>query len=301
MSRDVIVVGAGGGGPVVAKELAARGLDVLLLEAGARYADPRDAWTHFENDANNPITGFLRFGPSARDDPAWIREEPQNSFLLQAAGVGGTTLHYYGNSPRAYRGLFKGYDGPDKAHYDTEHAFPFRYDELVPYYEWVEATLPVQTAAMGVKETVFLGGAEHLGIPVQTAKDTTGWSYRPQENAILQPGGTAGRTGDPARLRYPEATGCTFCGYCLQGCMEPAGAPRNQAAKRSTDNSYVPMALTAPAWSPHRRRPRVPRPPRHRTAPPRRRQARLPLRLGAAAAARPLVHADGPVTGRLRP
>jgi len=30
--RDVIVVGAGGGGPVVAKELAARGLDVLLLD-----------------------------------------------------------------------------------------------------------------------------------------------------------------------------------------------------------------------------------------------------------------------------
>jgi choline dehydrogenase-like flavoprotein len=29
--RDVIVVGAGGGGAVVAKELAQRGLDVLLL------------------------------------------------------------------------------------------------------------------------------------------------------------------------------------------------------------------------------------------------------------------------------
>ena len=35
--RDAIVVGAGGGGPVVAKELAARGLDVLLLEAGAAF------------------------------------------------------------------------------------------------------------------------------------------------------------------------------------------------------------------------------------------------------------------------
>ncbi|HET7503954.1 MAG TPA: FAD-dependent oxidoreductase [Kofleriaceae bacterium] len=39
--RDVIVVGAGGGGPVVAKELAQRGLDVLLLEAGPRHAHPR--------------------------------------------------------------------------------------------------------------------------------------------------------------------------------------------------------------------------------------------------------------------
>ncbi|MFC6883747.1 MULTISPECIES: GMC family oxidoreductase N-terminal domain-containing protein [Actinomadura] len=251
MSRDVIVVGAGGGGPVVAKELAARGLDVLLLEAGARHADPRREWTHLENDANNPLTGFLRVGPADRSKPAWLREEPQNSYLLQASGVGGTTLHYYGNSPRAYRGVFQGYEGPDKGAYDSAHAFPFTYDELVPYYRWVEATLPVQTAAMGVKETVFLSGAERLGLPVQTTKDTTRWSYRPQENAILQPGGTAGRTGDPERLRYPRATGCTFCGYCLQGCMEPAGAPRNQAAKRSTDNSYVPMALTAPAWSPH--------------------------------------------------
>ncbi|MQY08998.1 GMC family oxidoreductase N-terminal domain-containing protein [Actinomadura macrotermitis] len=253
MTRDVIVVGAGGGGPVVAKELAARGLDVLLLEGGARHGDPRREWTHLENDANNPLTGFLRFGPPDRREPAWLREEPQNSFLLQAAGVGGTTLHYFGNSPRAYPGVFHGYDGADRAMYDTAHAFPFAYRDLVPYYRWVEATLPVQTAAMGVKETVFLSGAEKLGIPVQTAKDTTGWSYRPQENAILQPGGTAGRTGDPAELQHPRATGCTFCGYCLQGCMEPPGAPRNLYAKRSTDNSYVPMALTAAAWSPHGR------------------------------------------------
>jgi choline dehydrogenase-like flavoprotein len=248
--RDVIVVGAGGGGPVVAKELAERGLDVLLLEAGARHAHPRDEWTHFENDANNPSTGFLRFGPGDRTKPAWFRESTLNSFIWQLSGVGGTTLHYYGNSPRAYPGAFAGYDGPDAGAYDGAHRFPFAYDELVPYYEWVEATLPVQTAAMGTKEERFFRGAETLGIPVQTTKTTTGASYRPQENAILQPGGTAGRTGDGRRLRFPQATGCTFCGHCLQGCMEPISAPRNQLAKRSTDNSYVPMALTADAWAP---------------------------------------------------
>ena len=32
--------------------------------------------------------------------------------------------------------------------------------------------------------------------------------------------------------------------------MEPIAAPRNLFAKRSTDNSYIPMALTADAWSP---------------------------------------------------
>lgn len=46
--RDVIVVGAGGGGAVIAKELSARGLDVLLLEGGPRFADIEREWSHFE-------------------------------------------------------------------------------------------------------------------------------------------------------------------------------------------------------------------------------------------------------------
>ncbi|MDT5037814.1 MAG: hypothetical protein QOE03_2999 [Micromonosporaceae bacterium] len=247
--RDVIVIGAGGCGPVAAKELAGRGLDVLVLEGGPRHAHPRRQWSLLENDAWNPSTGYLRAGPADRSKPAWFRELPQNSFLWQVAGVGGTTLQYFGNSPRAFPGVFDGYDGADRDNYDGAHRFPFGYRELVPYYEWVEATLPVQTAAMGTKEAVYFRGCETLGIPVQTAKTTTGPSYRPQENAILQPGGQAGRTTDRAKLTYPVSTGCTFCGHCVQGCMQPVKAPRNLTAKRSTDNSYVPMALTADAWS----------------------------------------------------
>ena len=247
--RDVIVIGAGGGGPVVAKELAARGLDVLLLEAGARNADPDREWTDLENDANNFTKGYFRVGPSDRTKPPWFRELPQNSYLWQIAGVGGTTLHYFGNSPRAYPGTFAGYEGADAGAYDTAHRFPFTYDELVPYFEWVEATLPVQTAPMGTKEQVWYQGWERLGAQVQRGKDVTHDGYRPQENAILQPGGTAGRTTDPAQLRFPQATGCTFCGYCLQGCNNPPAAPRNLKAKRSTDTSYVPMAITADAWA----------------------------------------------------
>jgi choline dehydrogenase-like flavoprotein len=103
---------------------------------------------------------------------------------------------------------------------------------------------------MGTKEERFFDGAERLGLPLNTAKDVTRSSFRPQENAILQPGGIAGKTTDSRRLVYPEATGCTFCGYCFQGCIQPRRAPRNLKAKRSTDNSYVPMALTADRWAP---------------------------------------------------
>ncbi|WP_026454137.1 GMC family oxidoreductase N-terminal domain-containing protein [Saccharomonospora iraqiensis] len=251
--RDVIVIGAGGGGPVVAKELAARGLDVLVLEAGPRHDRPREQWSSYENDANNPLTGYLRWGPTDRSRPAWFREWAQNSFVWQLSGVGGTTQHFYGNYPRAYPGVFRGYDKPDRDAYDVEHRFPFTYGEMVPYFEWVEATAPVMTAAMGTKEQVFFRGCETLDLPVQTTKTTYGPSYRPQENAVLQPGGNAGRTSDPNLLTHPDATGCTFCGYCFQGCMRPVGAPRNQFAKRSTDNSYVPMALTADVWAPHGR------------------------------------------------
>jgi choline dehydrogenase-like flavoprotein len=252
--RDVIVVGAGGGGPVVAKELAARGLDVLLLEAGPHYDDPETQWSRYENDCNNPADGYFRFGPADRwETPPWFRELPQNSFVWQLAGVGGTTQHYFANSPRAMPGVFADYDGPDAAAYDVAHRFPFGYRDLLPYYDWVEQTLPVQTAAMGTKEAVFFRGCEGIGLPVNATKDVLRDSFRPQENAILQPEGTAGRTSDSSRLLYPEAQGCTFCGYCFQGCLEPRRAPRNLKAKRSTDNSYVPMALTADAWAPQGR------------------------------------------------
>jgi choline dehydrogenase-like flavoprotein len=228
---DVIVVGAGGGGPVVAKELAARGVDVLLLEAGPAWQDPEREWSHDENTANNPATGIFRFGPGDRTQAPWARDLPQNCFVWQTAGVGGSTLHYFGNSPRAM---------PD--------ALP-NYRDLIPYYEWVEHTLPVETAALGTKEELFLRAATGIGLPTQTSKDISRAACRPQENAILQPHGTAGKTTKTKQLVYPRAKGCTFCGHCPQGCFLPLKAPLNLKAKRSTHVSYVPMALTADRWT----------------------------------------------------
>jgi len=247
--RDVIVAGAGGGGAVIAKELAAQGLNVLLLEAGPRFANPETDWTHFESDANGLFGGYFRFGPADLSRPAWLRDLPQSSLFLQLSGVGGTTNHYQGNSPRAMPGAFAGYQGSDRAAYDTAHLFPISYRELIPYYEWVEQTLPVQTAPMGAKEDVFLRGAQMIGLPVQRSKDITRAACRPQENAVLQPSGTAGKTDDASRLQFPQAKGCTFCGHCAQGCFLPRRAPLNLKSKRATSVSYIPMALTADLWS----------------------------------------------------
>ena len=245
--RDVIIIGCGGGGPVMAKELAAQGLDVLVLEGGARFADPEREWSRLDNDANNPTSGYFRVGPSDRAKPTYIRALARPSYVWQVAGVGGTTLHYYGNHPRSQVGTFLGYDGPDRDNYDVAHLFPFSLEELRPYYEWVEEILPVRPAPIGTKENVFFRGAEGIGLEVNHTKEPRRFGYRAQPNAILHPGGIAGKVKDP---QFPEAEGCTFCGHCSQGCSMPRRAPRNLKAKRSTDNSYVPMMLTADAWSP---------------------------------------------------
>ncbi len=245
--RDVIIIGAGGGGAVVAKELAEQGLDVLVLEAGPHFQDTEQEWTHYETAAMS----VLRWGSANPAQGPWRRDYAQASTAFQAAGVGGTTNQYFGNSPRAMPGSFSGYSGADKNLYDVNYLFPFKYEDLIPYYQRVEAILPVQTAAMGTKEEVFLRGAEAIGLKYQSHKDIRFDSFRPQENAILQPGGTAGRTDNPNMLNFPMATGCTFCGHCFQGCMLPRRAPRNLKAKRSTYNSYMPMALTANLWARH--------------------------------------------------
>jgi choline dehydrogenase-like flavoprotein len=247
--RDVIIVGAGSGGAAVAKELAQRGLDVLMLEAGPQHKNTERDFTHFELDQNSVLNGVLRFGPADRTRPAWLRELPQQSAISQVAGVGGTSLHYFANYPRAFPGAFMGFNGANPNAYDRAHQFPFTYQELIPYYNWVEKTMPVQTAAMGVKEEIFLSAAERMGLRHNTRKDVVFDSFRPQENAILQPRGFAGRTADPRLVQFPLSRGCTFCGHCLQGCYTPLRAPRNLKAKRSADNSYIPMALTANRWS----------------------------------------------------
>ncbi|WP_068676765.1 GMC family oxidoreductase N-terminal domain-containing protein [Oceanobacillus sp. Castelsardo] len=250
---DVIVIGAGAGGPVVAKELGELGIRVLVLDAGPWYgnkkwpkpnkgrgeakesSDPNDLdgalfrsqITRLENDMDDLVTGKFRWGPADRRRTPWHRNIPDRALLWQSAGIGGGTLHYYSNSPRAF---------PEA----IDKEWPIDYKDLVPYYEKVEATLPVEFAPTTTKEALFYYGAEKSGFTQNRTLDVTNTGYRPQPNAILPPNK---HLMDPnyslEELSHME--GCTLSGHCGQGC--PYGPSLEKMAKRTTAVSYVPLAM----------------------------------------------------------
>jgi choline dehydrogenase-like flavoprotein len=77
---DVVVVGSGAGGGVIAGELAQRGREVLLLEIGSHYRAPD--FTRWESKAAHELFWPLRFAPL-----------PSGELVTFLAGrcVGGTT------------------------------------------------------------------------------------------------------------------------------------------------------------------------------------------------------------------
>lgn len=247
---DVIVIGAGGGGAVAAKELGERGIQVMVLEAGPWYGNkkwpdpnqepgarssdsPQDLdqpllakqFSDLEFDMNDGVSGKFRWGPADRQRSPWARILRQQGLIFQNAGVGGTTLHYLGNSPRAYPAAIDG-------------IWPISYRDLIPYYEKVEHTLPVRPAPMTTKEELFFYGAKMAGwSPIYTS-NVTEPGYRPQPNAILLPDP---RINDPDFEIRPDTLGCTLRGHCVNGCY--IGPSVEKVAKRSTLVSYIPLAL----------------------------------------------------------
>ncbi|WP_332898036.1 GMC family oxidoreductase N-terminal domain-containing protein [Haladaptatus sp. CMSO5] len=261
---DVIVIGAGADGPAAAWKLATdHGLDVLILEAGAWHGnknwpqphadaggtvstDPADLdgklldeqFTHREADANDPTWGYLRVGPADHSRAPWFRNLHQNAFIWQISAVGGTSLHYFANHPRAYPYAI-----------DTQDHWPISYEELVPYYQLNEEMTSTQQAPMTGKEEVFIEGATNAGYPLIDTKNVTETGWRPQANAVEVPGRETSN-GQPLDADYEGSfsyddgfRGDTLVGDHFQGSSTPVDAPVRDKARKSSNVSYVPPAL----------------------------------------------------------
>jgi choline dehydrogenase-like flavoprotein len=132
LGADVVVVGTGMGGGTVARALARRGVDVLILERGARLPREPENWS--------PRAVFLerRYKPAERWlDGAGRAFAPGVHYV-----VGGNTKVYGASLPRFRERDFEAVEH----HEGTSPAWPFRYADLEPYYGQAERMYRVHGA-----------------------------------------------------------------------------------------------------------------------------------------------------------
>lgn len=135
VETDVCIVGAGPAGAVVAAGLAARGIAIVVLDAG-----PRMDAAALERAQRRIVRGETAFPP---DDPRvdTHRAESATRFTLDGKrmrGLGGASLHWEGYAMR-----FRPGDFTLAAAHGLADDWPLDYAALEPWYERVERELGV--------------------------------------------------------------------------------------------------------------------------------------------------------------
>ena len=208
----VVIIGSGAGGGTLANELCQKGINVVVLEAGALQSNAtfiNDEWKSFIQLAwldNRTTSGNWRVAKDFPNLPAWICKT-----------VGGTTTHWAGASLRLEAHEFK-----TKTNYGTLKGanlldWPITLKDLAPYYAKAEDKMGV-TRTNGIPGLpgnnnfkVLAAGASKLGY-----KDC--------------------HTGNMAINSVPrhDRGRCMQLGFCFQGCKS--------GAKWSTLYTEIPAA-----------------------------------------------------------
>ena len=153
---DCVVIGSGPGGAPFAWKLASNGMNVLMLEAGIRYNPYKDYaldqldW-ELEGFPKNEVFNYT-FGEKQKLDEKFSSLQTWNKAsgvvnksgmrayreYQQISGVGGTTLHFQGESHRLNKNAFR-----MKSLYGVAVDWPINYGDLEPYYSAVEYIIGV--------------------------------------------------------------------------------------------------------------------------------------------------------------
>jgi choline dehydrogenase-like flavoprotein len=180
---EVIVVGSGAGGGVVAGELAQRGRRVLLLEAGGHYTAAD--FTRWESRAGHDYWWPIRFAFPTPESPGAALGPVT---LIGGRCVGGSTVI---NTKVALRATQRELDK-----WTAATGLSLTRADLDPYYERVERYL-------GVRER------------------SDDWDLKPCVQTAKRGFAALGATLEPTRA-YTDHN-CMQCGSCLQGCPTNAG------------------------------------------------------------------------------
>jgi choline dehydrogenase-like flavoprotein len=220
---DVLVVGAGAAGGVVARRLAEAGIGVLCLEQGEWHdrTDYRGAELDWELTARKQWSGSPNIRGLPDDYP--VDDADSDISPLMFAGVGGSMLLFAGAWPRLLPSDFRlrTLDG-------VADDWPLSYAELQPYYERSDRQIGV--SGLGGDPAYPPGEDPPLpplpigagALKVARAHSRLGWHWWPEPNAILS-------------ASYEGRNPCVQRGTCMQGC--------NEGAKASTDLTHWPRAM----------------------------------------------------------
>ena len=246
---DVLIVGMGATGGVAALPLTRAGLDVIGLEAGT-WLSPND---FAPDELRNNYRGWPQLVQKANHEvPTHRRREgapysPRPSVHPMMNAVGGTTVHYWGQSWRLNPWDFKvvsattaRYGASRIPKGSTVEDWPFGLEELEPYYEKVEVEVGISGQAGNVMGTldqrgnIFEGPRAHE-YPMPPLHGT-GFTAMMADAAKAMgahpfPGPAAINSRD-----YQGRSGCMYHGWCDRG-----GCP--VSAKSSTNVSTIPKAL----------------------------------------------------------
>tara|TARA_B110000211_G_C14075703_1_gene551924 strand:+ start:627 stop:2285 length:1659 start_codon:yes stop_codon:yes gene_type:complete len=225
---DVVVIGSGAGGAAAAWRLCHLGLNVLILEAGPRFEPYKDYtldqpdWEKRgfpKKEGSNAKITFSDLGDLLPDDDdlkSWDvvsgKKNIGSKRLVSGAGyhhvqgVGGSTLHFVGEShrmhPRAmslFSDFGKGYD------------WPISYADLEPYYTVSERVLGVA----GPENQGERWRTEPYPLPAHPLSSAA--------QALVSAGAKIEmewQQNSRAALSqsYDERPACNYCGNCSKGC-----------------------------------------------------------------------------------
>jgi choline dehydrogenase-like flavoprotein len=198
---DVAIIGAGAGGATLAQRLARAGWRTVVFDAGP-FWDPDTDWVSDERGSH--VLFWTEPRQIGGADPVPLGSN--NS----GRGVGGSMVHYAGYVPRFHPSDFHTYSG-DGVGAD----WPIDYPTLRPYYEQIEAELPVagqdwpwgdphsyphSPHPVGGNGMIALSGAAAVGIDMRVGP-------------VAIPNG-----------RFGNRPHCIYRGFCLQGCKVNAKA-----------------------------------------------------------------------------
>jgi choline dehydrogenase-like flavoprotein len=198
---DMLVVGAGAGGSVLAQRLARRGWRVAILEAGP-FWDPDEDWVSDEAGSHRLYWNETRIIGGA--DP--IKLGKNNS----GRGVGGSMVHFAGYTPR-----FHPSDLRTRTLDGVGADWPLTYEELRPHYEELERELPVagQDWPWGVRHS-YPFAPHPISGPAQLL-----WRGALKLGIEMRVGPVGIVNGT-----FGNRPHCIYRGYCLQGCKVNAKA-----------------------------------------------------------------------------